>query len=101
MTTSLYIHIPLCKNKCPYCDFYSIKYNYLLAKEYVSILSKQIEKINTPISTVYIGGGTPTVIDLDLWERLFSSLRAILKNSCENTIEANPDEAKELEIDLI
>ena len=62
----LYIHIPFCKKKCPYCDFYSISSDKDLASQYLDILSYKIKKINKNISTVYIGGGTPTVLDEEL-----------------------------------
>ncbi len=91
MPEGLYIHIPFCKRKCPYCDFYSITYRDDLAKEYVNILSEEAEKINTKIDTVYIGGGTPTILAPGLMEKLLKSLASILSSSRENTIEANPE----------
>ena len=91
MGTSLYIHIPFCRRKCPYCDFYSIIYQEKLAREYINIISEEISKLNISFDTVYIGGGTPTVISVGLWKRLLDSLKRILRNSCENTIEANPE----------
>ncbi len=91
MRDSLYIHIPFCKKKCPYCDFYSIPPQKKLVSEYISIISQEISKLNTCFDTVYIGGGTPTVIDIHLWGILLESLKKILKSSYENTVEANPE----------
>jgi len=87
----LYIHIPFCKKKCPYCDFYSISSDKDLASQYLDILSYKIKKINKNISTVYIGGGTPTVLDEELLNFLLIKMEEILKKSEENTIEANPE----------
>ncbi|MFH1767823.1 MAG: radical SAM family heme chaperone HemW [Candidatus Omnitrophota bacterium] len=90
-STGLYIHIPFCRRKCPYCDFCSVIYEYNLAAEYIDILSEEIGKINTKISTIYIGGGTPTVLDQDLLDKLCRSLRVFFNQSAENTVEANPE----------
>lgn len=87
----LYIHIPFCEKKCPYCDFYSIPYDEDLASCYLDILSYEIKNLNKSISTVYIGGGTPTILDEKLLDFLLISLEKILKRSEENTIEANPE----------
>ena len=91
MAAGLYIHIPFCRSKCPYCDFYSISYQSSLAKDYVNILSKVVKKINTKIDTVYIGGGTPSVLPVGFLKRLLKSIKNILESSTENTIEVNPE----------
>ncbi|MCM8756509.1 MAG: radical SAM family heme chaperone HemW [Candidatus Omnitrophica bacterium] len=95
MSYGLYIHIPFCRAKCPYCDFYSLPYDNSLAQIYIDILSKEIEKINIEIDTVYIGGGTPTVLPRELLERLFFSLRKILDRAGEITVEVNPESIDE------
>ena len=91
MKYGLYIHIPFCRRKCPYFDFYSIPYNRKPASLYIDILSDQIEKLNCKIKTVYIGGGTPTVLDIDLLKVFLKRLAPICAASKENTIEANPE----------
>jgi oxygen-independent coproporphyrinogen-3 oxidase len=91
MEYGLYIHIPFCKQKCPYCDFYSVPYDRISAARYIDILSKEIEKLNKKIVTVYIGGGTPTVLERELLDRLLMILAPVLSQSAENTIEANPE----------
>lgn len=88
---ALYIHIPFCEKKCHYCNFYSIKATKTLVREYVSILAKQIKRVNAKVKTVYIGGGTPSVLDISLLKILLDSLKDKLISSSENTIEVNPE----------
>ncbi|UCC94496.1 MAG: radical SAM family heme chaperone HemW [Candidatus Omnitrophota bacterium] len=97
MKKSLYIHIPFCRTKCPYCDFYSIVYKPNCASSYIDTICRQIEQLDSQFSTIYIGGGTPTVLDIRLLEKLLGSLEKISADAEEVTIEANPeslDEAK-------
>lgn len=91
MNNSLYIHIPFCRQKCGYCDFYSIPYHRDLASAYVDSLCQQIESVENKIATIYIGGGTPTILDLSFWKKLFKSLNGIVSDACEFTVEANPE----------
>lgn len=92
----LYIHIPFCARKCPYCDFNTYAgYNYLHART-VQALASEIDGWHTwlagrTIDTVFLGGGTPTVLNADLLTLLFHSLRKLnLADGCEITCEANP-----------
>ncbi len=87
----LYIHIPFCSGKCRYCDFYSILYSPKLSVSYIDALKKQIEGLRVRFSTVYIGGGTPTVLDIKTLESLLKSIQSLLSKGYELTIEANPD----------
>ena len=91
----LYIHIPFCEQKCPYCDFYSIsnksEYDRYTAAV-VNRINELSKKYNRVVSTVYFGGGTPSVLGTD---RLISILKSIkssflLTTSAEITIEVNP-----------
>ena len=94
MGAGLYIHIPFCRKKCPYCDFYSIPYSISLSEKYVDTLCGEARKINREnreIDTVYIGGGTPSILSLSSMEVLLRSIKNILKSSEENTIEVNPE----------
>ena len=88
----LYIHIPFCKNKCPYCDFYSRKYCESEAAEYCSRVISQMKDFEGEFDTVYFGGGTPSIIPEELIGKLLSEARKhfdIDENS-EITIECNP-----------
>ncbi|MCF7908673.1 MAG: radical SAM family heme chaperone HemW [Candidatus Omnitrophica bacterium] len=100
MPESLYIHIPFCKNKCFYCDFYSITYESELAQKYIGVLCQQIENASADFKTIYIGGGTPSVLDLRLWQKLLISLRKVSKNCQEFSLEANPESLDSAKLDL-
>lgn len=90
----LYIHIPFCKHICNYCDFpkmVSKKENYRI---YLDAIKKEIESKSSDlkdITSIYIGGGTPNVLDDELLEELLLYIFPYLKNSIENTIECNPE----------
>ncbi len=100
MNKSLYIHIPFCRKKCPYCDFYSIIYDEALAATFIKVLSLQIEKLPDDFNTIYIGGGTPTVLSRPLFLQLFKSLDAKIKKASEVTIESNPESLNKEKIKL-
>ncbi|MEW5759018.1 MAG: radical SAM family heme chaperone HemW [Candidatus Omnitrophota bacterium] len=91
MANSLYIHIPFCRKKCLYCDFYSFPCNYDIVIAYINTLIKQIEQIDNKFLTIYIGGGTPSLLSLALIKKLLSSLQKNIQNNTEFTIEVNPD----------
>jgi len=96
MDIPLYIHIPFCRKKCFYCDFYSIKYDVELEREYINTLILQVKRLKDKgyrFSTVYIGGGTPSVLEPRLFERFLTSLR--LSDLSEVTLEANPESLTE------
>ena len=91
----LYIHIPFCEKKCAYCDFYSCFPSDRILNEYLSSLILQIKqwggKLDRPIDTIYIGGGTPSL----LGDRIIRLINSISENFriCENaeiTAELNP-----------
>jgi oxygen-independent coproporphyrinogen-3 oxidase len=100
MKKALYIHIPFCKKKCFYCDFYSVRCSKDIISSYIEVLCNQISKVNQPISTIFIGGGTPTVLDMAHLERLLVVLRKVSKGVEEFTIEANPESLDKERIDL-
>lgn len=88
---SLYIHIPFCKQKCYYCDFPSFSGKESLMIEYSKALACEISKIKNKISTIFIGGGTPTYLSLNAWKIIFESINKLNKsNDLEFTIEGNP-----------
>ena len=91
---SIYIHIPFCQTICSYCDFCKIFYNQKLTISYLKELEKEIldNYKGEEISTIYIGGGTPTSLSYDELSFLFYILKKIkLSNDYEFTIEANID----------
>ncbi|UCG34997.1 MAG: radical SAM family heme chaperone HemW [Candidatus Omnitrophota bacterium] len=87
----LYIHIPFCRKKCSYCDFYSIAYSRNCASSYIDVLCSQLKELKGNFSTIYIGGGTPSVLDKRLLMKLLKSLRPFSKGVVEFTIEVNPE----------
>ena len=91
MKSTLYIHIPFCRQKCLYCDFYSVSYTEDIGDAYVSVLLKQIGELGYDFSTIYIGGGTSSVLSLSLLNRLLSGLGKFIKKDMEFTIEVNPE----------
>lgn len=90
--TGLYIHVPFCLSKCPYCDFYSVKYGSEAAKEYKSAVIRNLRYYgelygNIEFDTVYFGGGTPIL----LWREITEILeQANIAPEAEVTVEANP-----------
>ena len=96
MTRGLYIHIPFCKTKCNYCDFYSGNCCDSLQQEYVKKLCAEIEKwgrLNTcPIDTIYFGGGTPSLLSASQLSLIFETIHKAFKvtNDSEITVEVNP-----------
>lgn len=92
----LYLHIPFCKKKCAYCDFYSSFVSDTLIDEYVVALSKEIEKwggcFSRPIDTIYFGGGTPSLLGkriAPLLDTVYKSFEVV--HDAEITVELNPD----------
>ncbi len=96
MIKGLYIHIPFCNIKCPYCDFTSITlYDENIFKSYTEILKKELtfyQNENIKFETVYFGGGTPSILRPDYIEEILKFIRNnfnIIKNP-EITLEVNP-----------
>ncbi|WP_430009041.1 radical SAM family heme chaperone HemW [Methylophaga lonarensis] len=95
---SLYIHVPWCVRKCPYCDFNShTAQDELPEQAYIQALLADLEQElpliwGRSIQTIFIGGGTPSLFSAEAYETLFSGLRALLNLSpdIEITLEANP-----------
>lgn len=87
MHRGLYIHVPFCLSKCPYCDFYSIKYNKETANSYTEAVIRNIQHYGRGFDTVYFGGGTPFL----LWGKICEILSFIdITKDAEITVEANP-----------
>lgn len=93
----IYIHIPFCACKCNYCDFLSCKSDYKTMERYVDALINEMriesEYVNNkPIRTIFIGGGTPSILPVELIEKILKSINEFynVENMLEFTIECNP-----------
>ena len=93
----LYFHIPFCRSKCPYCDFFSVKYNSTLADKYADKIIDEIKKYNGSFDTIYFGGGTPSIIDSSLIGKIIdaSKNQFEISDNCEITVECNPSTVTE------
>ncbi|MDO5560044.1 MAG: radical SAM family heme chaperone HemW [Oscillospiraceae bacterium] len=98
--TGLYIHVPFCIKKCPYCDFYSVtSLDHDIFEKYSDAVVRNIEKYlydNPQIffDTVYFGGGTPSLLPVDNYRKIFSViLKACDPDKAEITAEINPKTA--------
>lgn len=101
MNKSLYIHIPFCAKKCVYCDFYSIKHDSALARSYIDVMAGQIKRLDEKPYTIYIGGGTPTSLDVAALKKLFAALGRFSADCIEFTVEANPESLSSDKIKLL
>lgn len=92
----LYVHIPFCKQKCYYCDFCSYANKLELQEKYIEAVIQEINNIKNPdeykINTIYIGGGTPSIINPELIKNLLGSIKNkfLISEIAEITIEVNP-----------
>lgn len=91
----VYIHIPFCVSKCPYCAFGSVT-SMKLVKDYFKALeldlNAQLQNLaKQKIKSVFIGGGTPSVVDYSFYEPIFTLLKPFLSKNAELTSEANPN----------
>lgn len=99
----LYIHVPFCDGKCPYCDFFSMRGDAQQMDDYTDCIIKTIKKYKKEYTdlqadTLYFGGGTPSLLGADRLCRILSAARdAFGLENAEITLEANPDKSlKEL-----
>lgn len=99
---SVYIHIPFCDNICSYCDFCKMYYNKNLVSKYLDALKKEISGSynNEIIETIYIGGGTPSSLDLLELKKLLDITKIFKTNNLEFTIECNIENITEEKIKL-
>ena len=98
-TCGLYIHVPFCKSRCIYCDFYSTTCGADQRREYVEALMHEMQCRHdylgaTTLSSAYIGGGTPSTLSADELGRIFGAINRhwALASDSEVTLEANPDD---------
>ena len=98
-----YIHIPFCSKICSYCDFCKMFYNKKFVSSYLEALDREIYDVyrGEKLETIYIGGGTPSSLDISELKTLFSTLEMLDRSSsCEFTIECNIENTDEEKIKL-
>ena len=101
---SIYIHIPFCTKICSYCDFPKVIKNNKWIDEYLKALENEIisNYKGEIINTVYIGGGTPTSLDIKYLKKLFSIIKKLnIKKNAEITIEANSEDLTDEKLKLL
>src|SRR5271168_2775550 len=103
MACGIYISVPFCQSKCSYCNFASGVFARNRMEQYCARIGDDIRNIQgearkwgarweADVDTVYLGGGTPSLLPTDLFERLFADLRSVFRvaNDAEITIECAP-----------
>lgn len=104
MKDAVYIHIPFCKTICSYCDFCKVFYDSSWAKKYLKALNKEVEDryLGEEISTIYIGGGTPSALDLKEMEYLLQITKKFhQKEKIEFTFECNINDLNKEKLELL
>ncbi|MEA3297566.1 MAG: radical SAM protein, partial [candidate division Zixibacteria bacterium] len=100
MSFGLYLHYPFCRHRCSYCNFYKEPYDRALERQYFLMLKNETQLMaqrygrnGNMISTIFIGGGTPSLIDPELFTDWFNCLKDSfeLSSDPEFSIECNPD----------
>ena len=91
----LYLHVPFCDGKCPYCDFYSMRAGGMKLRQYMDALLRRIRSFQgrgIALDTVYFGGGTPSLLGDKRLARLLGAVREsfALAPGAEITVEVNP-----------
>jgi oxygen-independent coproporphyrinogen III oxidase len=105
--TSLYVHVPFCRRKCDYCGFHSSVLPVVTGAAFESVLEERVERTlhslrsglaelpDAIVSTVYVGGGTPSCLGMTLLSRLLEGISATVRNAralTEWTVEVNPED---------
>ena len=89
----LYAHVPFCAKKCAYCAFYSEASDGALVNRYVAALIREMQLVADDLRprTIFFGGGTPSLLNLQQWERIFKAMERLnLLGAAEWTVECNP-----------
>ncbi|MDE6753047.1 MAG: radical SAM family heme chaperone HemW, partial [Muribaculaceae bacterium] len=100
LSSGIYIHIPFCRKKCLYCDFFSAGSVNADWENLIDSLKREfllrMDELTSPPDTLYIGGGTPSLIPKEYFEQLAEEIMTRYKDSIkEFTIEVNPDDVNE------
>ncbi len=106
---SLYVHVPFCSSRCSYCDFHSFPCSRVSASQradYVEKLLRRTEHLcrtaSASIETIFIGGGTPTVLEDEVFGRLLAGIRSIAGHPpLEWTVEANPESLSPSKLEMM
>ncbi|HEX8876417.1 MAG TPA: radical SAM family heme chaperone HemW [Phycisphaerales bacterium] len=99
---SLYIHVPFCAHKCHYCDFYSLVDTQDRQDAFTDRLIRELQALapaatGLPLRTLFVGGGTPSLLRVDLWDRLLTAMARLFdlsdthRGAAEFTVECNPE----------
>lgn len=105
--SSLYIHIPFCRNRCFYCDFTTYVAPKPEVEAYIVSLERELEMLGTEtkasLKTVFVGGGTPTYLTTSQLDRVFQALHRNfrLEHNAEVTVEANPGTVSKDKLQLL
>ena len=104
MIERIYIHYPFCRRICYYCDFYKVRYKKEYEKVYLEKLKKEIKEIKKtykikPLSSLYLGGGSPSIASYSFFDLVFSSFS--LKSNYEVSLEINIEDVSKDFLSLI
>src|SRR2546428_795059 len=97
----LYVHVPFCRRRCSYCDFSIAVRKRIPAREYVTAVLSELDLVRAAdpgagdLETLYLGGGTPSLLPPEAIETLLRSIRnpqSAIRNDVEVTLEANPED---------
>lgn len=91
---ALYLHVPFCRAKCRYCDFYSLANKPRFIGSYIEAACRELQMrrdfIKKPAASIFVGGGTPTALGADALGRLLAPLAQLGGDDTEFSVEANP-----------
>lgn len=98
--TGVYVHIPFCKTRCVYCDFYKETDESKIKAFAEALCAEAVRRKNEvtePVKTIYFGGGTPSRLDKQAFGEIFETLFSLfqIEEDAEITLEANPDDLSE------
>ena len=98
----LYVHIPFCNHICSYCAFNKSLYNEKFASSYIDALFNELDQYElNNLKTIYVGGGTPSSLNHQLFEKLLQRLQGYLDVDYEFSVEINPETMDDEKISLL
>lgn len=106
---SLYCHIPFCKQRCHYCDFVTTAGQLNHLEDYIDAMSREISMLaqvwgnKLPIHTLFFGGGTPSLVSIELYSKLFDTFERVCNftSNIEISLEANPGTVNQTYLKLL